>query len=466
MTDIGTDVAHERREPPAWQRWLETLGVAAALLAAGALLDRSDPFLLKRGFSWLALAPLLAGLRYGAVPGMACGAAQGLALVAAAAAARMQVPGPAAEAVLGWLLAGLIPGEFRDAWLRRSRRLEAAFAEMGQRLVGLGRELHLQRLALDRLQHAAPGRPPGLREALGAFRREVAERLEGSLEPVADRILSLLCEQVGAQAATLHRVDAEGRPGPALAARGAAAGPGDHPLVRDAARLGEVVSVRDRPEAAAVLAAVPLVDARSRVHAVVAIREMPFVALHKESLRLLAVLGGCIGDALARANLPLSRSGRAERWFCLGLGRALADARRHGIPASLLVARVKAPGSPEAARALALRISAERRRTDDAAVLLEADGSAAVLLLLRLAGAEGLEGYRARLHRLVRDQVPGGRAAVAIRAWPLQEAPLPGRPDDLEASLRALVRAAEPEAQRGERTRHGLVASRDAARIG
>jgi hypothetical protein len=69
--------------------------------------------------------------------------------------------------------------------------------------------------------------------------------------------------------------------------------------------------------AAAVLAAVPLVDARGRTHAVVAIRDVPFASLHPETLELFAVLGGRVGDCIAlgaqarsprRAELPDPRS--------------------------------------------------------------------------------------------------------------------------------------------------------------
>ncbi|HEY7724752.1 MAG TPA: PelD GGDEF domain-containing protein [Anaeromyxobacteraceae bacterium] len=424
----------ERVAAPDWQRWLQTAGLAAAVLAAGALLDGGDPFLLRRGFSWLALPPLLAGLQFGAVPGMACGAVQGLALAVAAEWLRAPAAGPWVEAALGWLLAGLVAGCFRDAW---RRRLEAASGRLRGRLEVFAREYHVLRLSHDRLQRARSGRPAGLRDALEAVRRRPAGRAPGSVEALGGRILSLLCEQARIRAATLHRVDSDGRPGPAVAALGADADCAQDPLLRDAAQLGEVVvSAGSPPRGSGVVAAVPLADAAGSVMAVVAIREVPFAALREETLRLLAFLGGHLLDSAARPSPPApAPRGSPARSFCLGVSRSLMDAGRHGIPSSLAVVRVKEGAE---ARSLALRIAGERRRTDEAVVLPSAPGGPLVVLLLRLADAGGLAGYRARLERLA--GVLDARGAISVRGWPLAGEARPRNPEAIERSLLALGR--------------------------
>ena len=329
--ELANETTLERVAAPRWQAWLETLVLAAAFIAGGVLLDRSDPFLLHRGFSWLVLAPLLAGLRYGSVSGIGCGAVQALALAIAGRWGLTSVPGGALEIVLGWLAAGLLAGEFRDAWVRRGERLQLLAGRLRIRHERLARAYHALKASHDRLQRGAPGRPSTLRDALDAFRREAIDRIDdASWGAVGGRILALFSAHAFAHAATLHAVDGEGRPGPAIASLGSCQGTEDDPLVREAARLGEVVSVREEDAGSLVLAAVPLVDLGGRVHAVVAIHDMPFVAFHADTLHLLAVLGGHVGEVVSRALAPpLGAPG-----FLRSLRRAAADARRNGVPAS------------------------------------------------------------------------------------------------------------------------------------
>jgi hypothetical protein len=295
--------AGARREPvPAWQAWLETLALVATPVAIGALLDRRDPFLLQRGFSWLTLAPVLAGSQHGSTRGLACGALQALALAIASRFDLTPMPDSFMEMVLGWLLAGFVAGEFHDSWLRRCRHSEASADQLRLRHEDLGSAYLALKASHDRLQRDTPGRPVSLRDALAAFRRELADRSElPSLESLGRRILALFCEHAFVRAGALHLVDARGRPGPAIASLGDCGAVEPDPLVCKAARDGITVSVRNAGEGSLLLAAVPLVDVGGRVHAVLAVRDMPFVALHAETLELLAMLGGHLGDVVFRA---------------------------------------------------------------------------------------------------------------------------------------------------------------------
>jgi hypothetical protein len=74
------------------------------------------------------------------------------------------------------------------------------------------------------------------------------------------------------------------------------------------------MSVRDGCESDGVLVAVPLIDLSCRARAVVAVRDIPFIALHGETLELLAVIGGRLGDAISRSYgkpLPLTEPAAA-----------------------------------------------------------------------------------------------------------------------------------------------------------
>lgn len=442
MRSTTREYAPERREPaPAWQAWLETAALPVALVAAGVILDGRDPFLLRRGFSWLAFAPLLAALRYGSIQGLACGAIQALALAVAWRWGGVPVPGSAPETVLGWLATGLVAGAFADGWSRRGGRLEVLADQRRLRLDGLARAYHALEASYQRLRRGAPGRPPCLREALDAFRGDLADLPDRNpLGAAGDRILALFSAHAFVRSATLHPVERDGHPGPALARLGTGGDPADDPLVRGAARLGEVLSVRDQPEGSLVLAAVPLVDVEGQVHAVVAIRDLPFVTLHDETLQLLALLGGHVGDAISQALVPALRSRR----FFRSVSRAMADARRHGVPASLVVLSVKgARGDPASARRQATRIASMRRTSDDALILLDGQANPVVAILLKMADADGLQAYGTRLERLVRAN-PAAGGEVSIRGWPLTDVLLPRRPDEIRASLLALAARGAP----------------------
>jgi hypothetical protein len=305
----GLDAALERREPvPRWQAWIETVALALAALALGALVDAGDPFLLRHAFPWLALPPMLAGLRYGSAHGVSCSALQGVALAIAWALGRAPAPHVIPELALGWALAGLVPGKFRDAWRRRARLLETSGDALRIRVESLARAHHALKISHDRLQRELPGSASSLRDALDRLRREMLEGRDGEpVEALGGRVLAFLCEHAPVRAATLHVVAPGQRPGPAVAALGPATPVADDPLVARASRLGHVVSVRDLPEGSGVLAAVPLVDVEGRVAAVVAVHDMPFASLHADTLTLLATLGGQLGDLLSHA-LPPARA--------------------------------------------------------------------------------------------------------------------------------------------------------------
>jgi len=139
--------------------WLETAALAALALTAGALVGGRDALVLRPELAWLALAPLLAGLRYGPGHGVACGATQAGALLAAAHWGQAVVEVPLGQLALAWLVAGLLAGQFRDTWARRLQQAAAQEAALHERLNGLTRSYRALRIAHQRLQREGPARP-------------------------------------------------------------------------------------------------------------------------------------------------------------------------------------------------------------------------------------------------------------------------------------------------------------------
>lgn len=453
--DRSLDDAVDRRPPPSWQIWLEVAALAALVIAAHWIAGLGTP--------WLALAPLLAGLRYGSGAGVCCAMAQVAALdLAAHADAAIEAPG--GQATLGWLIAGLVPGQFCDAWTRCLRRLQTRARSASQRLDGLARAYHLVVASHDRLQRELPGSPSSLRDAMEALAREVAGSPEArTIEALGGPILALLRTHGAVRAATLHPVGADGRIAQAVAALGIDTARDDDPLLREAVRAGSVVSVRDLVAPANTLVAVPLVDITGRVHAVVAVYELPFLFLHEDTLTLFAILGGRLGDLLARA-LEASRAvveGHATRAFCASVRRSLRESRRYGIPAALAIIDLHAPPGETPPRLLAYRLAAHRRITDRAEIVVGEGGALHVVLLLELTAAAGLESYLARVDRLARAcaEELGSRCEIGLRGWSLEDSPLARTPRDLELGLAALLNGGDRSSDLPlSRRRHGLVA--------
>ena len=237
--------------------------------------------------------------------------------------------------------------------------------------------------------------------------------------------------------ATFHEVD-DGRVCPAVARLGESPhAVCEDPLLCAAVASGDVCTVSDGTDGASLLvAAVPLADAHGRTRAVVAVRELHFSACHDENFRLLAVLGGHLGDeitrldvgrdvvavdstrTLAAAALP---HGASAREFLYRLERCLLDRRRHELPATLVALRVSAGDGVRE------RVAASRRELDATLIERASDGGEVLCLLLPLTDEAGADRYivrvlgdrvreRATLHPLRGDEVPATLLDHARRA--------------------------------------------------
>ncbi len=127
--------------------WVETLVISALALGLGWWFSPDDPLQVNATFPWVILAPLLLGMRYGFVRGLASAAL----LVAALFAFRVQgveayaqVP---AAFIVGVLLCAMLVGEFRDIWERRLERLELANEYRQLRLDEFTRAHHILRIS-------------------------------------------------------------------------------------------------------------------------------------------------------------------------------------------------------------------------------------------------------------------------------------------------------------------------------
>ncbi|CAD5108741.1 PelD GGDEF domain-containing protein [Zestomonas carbonaria] len=392
--------------------WMETLLLTLLSLGLGYWFSPEDPLLVSEPFPWMILAPLLLGIRYGFVQGLASAAL----LIAALFAFRVAGweaydPVPAAF-VVGVLLCTMLVGEFRDIWERRLERLSLANDYRQLRLDEFTRAHHILRISHDRLEQRIAGNDQSLRSSLLSLREQLrALPREGdALAALAETVLSLLAQYGSLRIAGLYRVHdnvrVDERP---LAVLGDMAElDGNDLLVRLCLERGELVSVRsdllDRGESrshSALQVCVPLVDTEDRILAVLAVQQMPFFMFHERSFSLLAILAGHIADLLMSDPQALQLPDIDAQHYSQLLKRSLLDARDHGLPACLFSFELTDEAHGEELQRL---LEGSQRGLDVQLRVRNGHGNRLVLVLLPLTSADGSQGYLRRLRMLVAER--------------------------------------------------------------
>ncbi len=407
----------------AWVAWGETLVLTAIALGLGVLARPADPLFADAQFPWPLLGPLLAALRYGFAHALVSGLFLGIGAQAWLAAAEVGGLETSLLPIVGLLCCALIAGEFRDAWQRRLTRLQRVAEYSEGRLGEFTRAYHLLRLSHDQLEQRLAGTSHSLREALLDLRRSLGPRLRNGDGSDAfggrgDDVLAMFAEYGALGTATLHGV--AGDPpqlGDVCAALGepAAVAADDH-LVTLALETGDLVSVavaeRDHgldPGQTSLVAAIPLTTAGGAVRGLIAVQFMPFFAVTRANLTLLAVVAGNVADALAAAE----RAGSADPWiqgFQNELMRLRADARRHGLTA--VVAALRFPPG-QLVHEVASLLEQRRRGLDLLWVFDDAD-EPRVVVLLPLTDGSGFAGYEHRLERMLAETFGSNREALGL----------------------------------------------------
>ncbi len=402
---------------PAWE-WFETVSLTLLAAALGYWAQPENPFFVRADFPWLALAPVLLALRYGVLPGLASCAV----LVALwSGALRLDIvtdtsPGPY---LLGVLILTMVCGEFASIWQGRLRRLEVSSRYLDERLERITRQHYLLMLSHDRLEQDQFARPVTLRAALARIRTLAATRQGPEGFPGLQDLLELLSQFCQLEVASFHACPGGVPDARILYAVGAA-----QPLATDDPLVAYCLQKRE-------LSHVQMAELRSAAHsrylivapvathdgsliALLAVEQMPFLALHDETLTTLAVLLGYYADAL-----QVSRAARIMQRALPGCPLEFADElnrchrlwREAGVHSSLLL--VKFGTHPDAAAFRTLL----RREFRDLDMLWEIpqQRGPAFLVLLPLAGPAGVEGCLARIEASLdrRHQVNFDAAHIA-----------------------------------------------------
>ena len=411
---------------PAWH-WLETVLLTLLAAAIAYLANPADPFLLRAAFPWLLFAPVLVALRYGVLPGIVSTGVLG-ALWTLEREAGIVPAEPPLLHLTGALMLTLVCGEFAGLWSARLSRAEGSLRYVREKLDRLTREHFLLLNSHRRLEQDQLARPVTLRAALARIRRLASSEPAAGELPGAQALAALLAQFCQLEAASLHDcrggvpaiqpVAAIGTVTPLDRADAMVRHCLEHKAISHL-QLGELAG--DASPRYVVVA--PVLSSDGELIGLFAVEQMAFLALHDETLSMLAVLLGYYADALR-----LSRAARIMQRALPGCPIEFADelVRAHrmrvdeAVPSSLLLLHFG--GHPDSAQFAAF-MRRQLRDLDmiwDLAPALEAQGHFDMLVLLPLAGEAAAADAVERLEKELQARYRVDFDAARIRPYTAQ----------------------------------------------
>ena len=382
-------------------RLIELSAFALLIPLAGIVLFASDPTGLSSGFPWVIAPPLIFAARYGSFWGIGC---------AIVTAVFINLPLPAYTAIasenlilgVGLCVICLFVGEATSSLKKQGAKAEAENAYLRHRLELFSTDYHVLKVSHGQLEEYMAGQRLSLREALQRLRPSLITGPNGIR--AGQDLMAVFAQFCAVQIAGLYDVDTEGQvQSKAIATHGEMFDlPMFDPLLRLAVEKRQLVSIKrdmraDKHQAHSLLAVVPLVDVNCQVYAVLAIKDMHFMAFQQENLNLLALLGSYLGNLLTRSR-GLDQSPQVQ--FVSELETTVRFAKQ-GDAQSVLLSMQFAP--TQQAIDVAEFICTGIRSLDSSVVLESSAAHHTVGMILPLMSEQAALGFRARIEQGVAE---------------------------------------------------------------
>lgn len=377
------------------QRLLEIPFFAVIPAIIGAVVFSGNALGIASGFLWVAAFPIIYAARYGSSWGVMCALAAGAVWVQPFVALEGTLLQRTMMAV-GTLCLSVIVGASSDRWRVRSNQAEAENAYLRHRLKEFSNDYHVLKVSHGHLEEFMAGQRLSLRSALQALTPVLTSSDEGI--KAGSEMMAVFAQFCSVQVAGLYPMKSEllvdSKP---IATHGDMGElPVFDPLIREALRKQQLVSVRladvdfDTTDDS-LLAVVPICDSSGRMHGVLAVRDMHFMAFQQENLNVLALLGGYAGDLLSRSEgRALSRTA----WFLAEIDSALRFCKSHSVPSTLVCIRLN---KSEKSKAVAHWLSTDLRSLDRSWVLPSKSDGPTVSILLPLQSQQQSSDYLRRV---------------------------------------------------------------------
>lgn len=335
------------QKPELKAKWIEPIIISFLFPSIGYVIDYKDPFFIDYAFPWLVFAPLLIALRYGFAGGLVCVSLLIGMVTIAFFLEWPQVPYIPKGMLIGMLLVTMISAEFYDVWYRKNKLLEEKYCHVGLRMDEFTRDYHLLKGSHNQLEQHLANHAKSLRSCLFDLKKQILSLKNhegGPLKGIGKEILKLFSNYANIHTAAVYEINEHnkivrepvaylGTPSPLWIS---------DPLIIEAVKTRHVASINtvknDALVAAGALAVIPLVDVYKKIWGLVVVNEMPLFAFQQNTMDLLAVLGGSVGDLIKRRAESYDNKKALE----VGLARILIDIKQLNTSAVMIGAILSA----------------------------------------------------------------------------------------------------------------------------
>jgi hypothetical protein len=290
--------------------WLETVVLILVIPLAGSFLNRNDPFFVQATFPWLWFGPLLVALRYGVAQALSSVALLVVLWFGSSFSGLINAVFPL-HFMLGGALFTLIAGQFSTIWATRLRRSDLLSRHASERFEQLSRAYFVVRYSHDQLEQNLIIRPVTLRQAITELRRLLTASGGTVSRELAEEFLVLLAHYCSLSSAAIYVLN-DGVPEDEPLAQCGQGAPlrendllfrsaveSDHTAYQAANRL-------DSGDQSCYLVAAPIRTSSGRLLGMLLVTDMPFMALHRETLQILAVLLAYAADHVEAVGIARS----------------------------------------------------------------------------------------------------------------------------------------------------------------
>ncbi|MFM2476145.1 PelD GGDEF domain-containing protein [Celerinatantimonas sp. MCCC 1A17872] len=400
------------------------------------LTHRHDPFWQLATFPWPLLVPLVVALRYGFFKGVCSIVLIGLFQFLIAEYNHEQLMDISGYSVwVGELVAVMIAGEFADAWFKNNQKMRLNLEYAEDRLQTFTRHYHLLRVSHDRLEIMLAGHQLSLRESLQSVGKLINSLPDRNIAGAARPILQLFSEYGGFQVAGFYCVDGKQINPDAIATVGeVGAVKFDDPLIHRLFERQQVASIamNSASSVSHYQIAIPLLDHVDKIYAMILVEKVQFFSLREETLRLLTVMAGHIGDLLRHSvTNPVMDSQEFEQFYAQ-VWHIQSQAKRYDTSAQLIKIHSKAANLQ--VNRLLDYLRATRRGLD---VYFDDAVNHSLTILMPLANEMDRQGFINRIEQWCMQSI--GQSFEQLGIELTTQLSLPAMPEQLEQILKPRV---------------------------